>query len=208
MALDLHEQEQVAGMKAWWQSWGKYLFIILFIAVLTYVGYKAWQAYLGYQGRQASTLFIELEKNKDDPKKLLSASKAIIAQYPHSPYAPRAALVAAKANVDSNQPIEAQKQLEWIIGNAKETSLRDMAHLRLAALFLDAQQYDKALNQLKSPENETYTVQYQEMKGDILVELGKNKEAIEAYKQALAKVKEEATYRMILEVKLDAVENK
>lgn len=207
MALDLQEQEQIAGFKAWWQSWGKYLFIFIVLVVLAYVGYKSWIAYQNYQGEKVSSLFIELDKNRDDPKKLLVISKNIIAQYPDSSYAPRAALVAARVSMDQNDMTEANAQLAWVIKNAKEASLRDIARLRLAGLLLDKKQYDQALNELKAPENESFGIQFQEAKGDILAAAGKRKEAIEAYKQALAKAAEDAPYRTILEVKLDALES-
>jgi predicted negative regulator of RcsB-dependent stress response len=208
MALDLQEQEQVAEFKAWWHSWGKYLFAGVLIAALSYLGYKSWQAYQIHQSEKVSTLFVELDKVREDPKKILLMSKTIIEQYPNSAYAPRAALIAAKASWDSNDTAGAKAQLEWVIAHAKEASLRDIAHLRLAGLFLDTQQYSQALAQLKTPEEESYSVQYQELKGDVLAESGKPKEAIEAYKQALAKVKDDATYRTLLEVKLDALESK
>jgi predicted negative regulator of RcsB-dependent stress response len=208
MALDLQEQEQLAQFKAWWHSWGKYLFAVLGIAVLSYLGYKSWQAYQLYQSEKVSTLFVELDKARDDPKKIVAISKTIVEQYPNSAYAPRAALMAAKANWDKNDAAAAKAQLEWVIAHAKEASLRDMAHLRLAGLFLDNKQYSQALAQLKTPEDESYSLQYQELKGDVLAALGKRKEAIEAYKQALAKAKFDATYRTILEVKLDSLESK
>lgn len=208
MALDLQEQEQIAQFKAWWHSWGKYIVAVVLIAVLAYLGYKSWQAYQTYQGEKASTLFVELDKAREDPKKILLISKKIIEQYPNSAYAPRAALLAAKVSWENNDPAGASAQLQWIITHAKEASLRDMAHLRLAGLLLDAKQYEQALTHLKAPEEESYRGQYQELKGDVLAESGKPKEAIEAYKQALATAKDDATYQTILEVKLDSLESK
>jgi predicted negative regulator of RcsB-dependent stress response len=207
MALDLQEQEQVAQFRMHWQKWGKYAFFVFCCTVLFYLGYQGRQAYLTYQSKKISTFFIELDRNKDNPQKTLHIYKEIIAQYPRSAYAPRAALMVAKLEADSNRS-EAKNQLLWVITHAKEASLRDIARLRLAVLHLNDKQYSQGLDQLKLPENEGYGIQFQEMKGDILVAMGKSKEAIEAYKQALAKIKDDVTYRMILEVKLDALENK
>lgn len=206
MALDLQEQEQIAQFKAWWYSWGKYLIAFLLILVLAYLGYKGWQAYHKTQAEDLSTLFITLEKDKDDPRKVLEAAKVIIEQYPDSAYASRAALLSAKAYVDLGNKLAAQKELMWILSHSEEESLRDLTRLRLAALFLDEKKYDQALKQVKEQETESYRAAFLEMKGDILVATTKIKEAIEAYKQAYAKVTNDIAYRQLLEIKLDALE--
>lgn len=205
MALDLQEQEQVAQFKAWWQSWGKYFVTVILLLVLAYLGYKGWQTYQVSQGEKISTLFFEIEKNEEEPKKALAIISQLMEKYPSSAYTARAALMGARIYLNLNDISTAKVQLQWVVQHATEPSLRDIARLRLAAIFLDAKQYEEALSQLKQAEDESYRGAFLEAKGDIFSESGKQKEATEAYKQAYAQVKDNMTYRNLIEIKLDAV---
>lgn len=205
MALDLQEQEQVAQFKAWWNAWGKYFVTVILLLVVTYLGFKGWQTYQISQAEKVSTLFFGLEKNGDDTKKVLATVKMMMEQYPSSPYTARAALIGAKVYLLKKDISAAEVQLQWVVQHAKEPNLRDIAHLRLAAIFLDTKKYEQALNQLKQAEDESDRVAFLEMKGDVFVESGKNKEAVEAYKQAYAQAKNDFTYRKLIEIKMDAV---
>lgn len=207
MALDLQEQEQVAQFKAWWQSWGKYFVAVILLFVLAYLGYKGWQAYQVSQGEKISNLFFEIEKNEEDPKKALTIVSHLMEKYPSSAYTGRAALLGAKIYLSLHKSGNAQKQLKWVLQHATEPTLRDIARLHLAAILLDSKEYEEALSQLKQAEDDSYRGAFLEAKGDIYSESGKQKEAIEAYKQAYAQTKNDMTYRKLIEVKLDVLES-
>jgi predicted negative regulator of RcsB-dependent stress response len=141
----------------------------------------------------------------NDVKGAREAGAMLIDQYKGTAYAPRAALLLAKLNVAGKDLKSAQSQLEWAAANSKEPAVKDLAHLRLAAVQLDQKQYDAALKTLSGTHSDAFAFRFHDLKGDVLLAQGKQADARAAYQAAFSKMPEDNPYRTIVELKLDAL---
>lgn len=205
--LDLQEQEQVDAFKHWWTDNGKWLLLALVLVLGGFAATKGWHFYKDKQASEAATLFAELNKqvNSNDPKRINDAAAAVIDKYASSAYAPRAALLAAQANIQAKDVVHAKTQLQWVIDHAGEAALKDVARLKLASLLLDETKYADALILLDATHPEAFTGLYADLKGDVLNAQGKTEEARTAYKQAFEKTDAKSPYRNLIQMKLDAL---
>jgi predicted negative regulator of RcsB-dependent stress response len=207
MAYDLEEQEQIEALKAWWKSNARLVILAVIAALLAFAAVNGWRYYKDRQARQASQLYGELEKAAQaaDAKKVGEVAGQIIDQYPRTAYGAMAALAAAKADVDAGDLRSAGTRLAWAVEHARDDETQAVARLRLAAVRLDEKQYDEALRLLEQKHPESFDGLYADLRGDVLVAQGKLAEARAAYKQALDKLEPQATYRLIVQVKLDGI---
>ncbi|HQR50284.1 MAG TPA: tetratricopeptide repeat protein [Methylophilaceae bacterium] len=206
MAYDLEEQEQLDELKAWWKRHGNTVMLGLGLALAAFAAYQGWKAYQHRQSLQASAQYDALTQLEEkDIKGIRSISGQIIEKYAGTPYAVRAALIAAKANYAANDAKSAKAQLEWAMGHAKEDALRAVAQLQLAAIQFDEKQYDAALKTLGEKHDAGFDGLFADLKGDILAAQGKKAEAKAAYAEALTKLDAGGDYRHHTEHKLDAL---
>lgn len=205
--LDLHEQEQVDAVKAWWKENGKWLLVALALAVGSFVAVRGWQSWQGKQAQQAALLYSSVieQMGSNDAKRIADAAKAVVDKYGSSAYAPRAELLAAQASIDAKDAAQAKTQLQWVIAHAAEDGLQNVARLKLASLLLDEKKYDEVLGLLNAKHPESFDGLYADLRGDVLFAQGKTDEARTAYKAALDKTEPNDTYRNLIQMKLDAV---
>lgn len=205
--LDLQEQEQVDAFKAWWKDNGKWLLIALTLVVSGFAATQGWQFYKEKKMTEAHVLYAELEKQlaSNDPKRINDAEAVVIDKYGSTVYAPRAALLAAQVNIQSNDVPRAKSQLEWVIKHAEETGLQSVARLKLASVLLDKKNYADALKLLDEKHTESFDGLYADLKGDVLNAQGKAVEARAAYQLALNKIDSKSQYRTLIQIKLDAL---
>ncbi len=206
-ALDLQEQEQVEGIKAWWKENGTFITILVLGLLLTIGGWRGWQYYQGKQAAEAATLYQQFTEQlaSGDAKRVNDAASALTDRYPGSLYAAKAALTAAEVNEEKQALPQAKTQLTWVVEHSKEPALKDVARLRLAALLLDEKKYAESLQLLAAEHPASFDALYADLKGDVLVAQGKMEEARAAYKLAFDKLGDKSNYRNILEMKLDAL---
>jgi len=209
-ALDLQEQEQVETLKAWWKDNGKWVLLTLAIILGGYGGMQGWQAYKTNQALAASTLFFDLAKQVEsgDPKRVNDAATAVVNSYGGSAYAPRANLLAAQINLQVGDPARAKTQLQWVLKNASEDGLKNVARLNLAAILLDEKSFAEAQELLEAPHPDSYDNLYADLKGDVLIAQGKKEEARAAYQKALDKTDSKSRYSALIRMKLDALGGK
>ncbi|MFZ1319414.1 MAG: tetratricopeptide repeat protein [Candidatus Nitrotoga sp.] len=205
--LDLQEQEQVDAFKAWWKDNGKWLLIAVAVAISGFAAMQGWQFYKEKKMAEASTLYAELEKQltSNDPKRINDAGQAVIDKFGSTAYAPRAALLAAQVNIQTKDIARAKTQLEWVIQHADETGLQNLARLKLASVLLDEKNYAEALKLLDVKHAESFMGLYADLKGDVLNAQGKADEARAAYQLALTKTDAQSKYRILIQMKLDAL---
>ena len=205
--LDLHEQEQVDALKAWWKDNGKWVVAVLVVGLLGFAGMQFWKSHQASQAAEAGKLYVEVIKQvaTNDAKRIGDAADALATRYGSSAYAPRAQLLAAQASLQAKDIPHAKAQLWWVIEHAQETALQDTARLKLASVLLDEKKYDEALKQLDAAHPESFTGLYADLKGDVLGAMGKVAEARAAYQQALDKTDAKSMYRNLIQLKLDGL---
>lgn len=206
-AFDLQEQEQIAEFKAWWAQWGKLLIAAVVAVVVGYFGRYGWNAYQKSQADEAAAAYAKVEtafKAKDAAKTRAAADEMSKDRSGHALTA-RAMLLAAKLAFDGNDLAGARSALEWVIANAKEDEVADIASLRLSAVLLDQKQFDAALKAVETPRQEGFKATFADARGDVLAEKGDKAGARKAYQDAVAKLEKDAPARQMIEVKLSAL---
>src|SRR5450830_237376 len=206
MAYDLEEQEQLDEFKAWWKRYGKLASNAVFALIVGYAAIQGWKYYQNKQSVEASTQFQELVVTDEKDLKSIQAKSAVLMdKFSATPYAGRAAMYAAKANYLAGDNKSAKSQLDWAIKNAKETSISALAGLQLANILAEEKDYEAALTLLNAPHDAGFDGLFSDLKGDVLVSLGKNTEAKTAYQQALTKLDAQGKYRALTQKKLEAL---
>ncbi|OGA52310.1 MAG: hypothetical protein A3G24_25425 [Betaproteobacteria bacterium RIFCSPLOWO2_12_FULL_62_13] len=207
MAYDLEEQEQLETIKSWWKQYGSLVILAVTACIVTIAGFQGWRYYRHQQVLAAVTLYEQLTQAErvNDAKKVRDIAAQITEEYAATPYAAMAALSAARASFDTGDLAAAKTRLQWVIDNAKEEEMRDVARLRLAGVLLDEKKYVEAFELVSSKHVEALSGLYADLKGDILVAQGKLAEARSAYQLAFDKSDAQSPYRMIIQTKLDAL---
>lgn len=206
MAYDLEEQEQLDEFKAWWKKNGQKAIALGVALLLAYAGYNGWHFYQNKQSVEASVLYQELlVSDVKESKVIQEKSTNLIEKYASTPYAARAALYVAKLNYQNNDSKNAKVKLEWAMNNAKETAVAAMAGLELANVLLEEKSYDAALKILDAKHDSGFDGLYWDLKGDILLAMGKKNDAKSAYQRALTKLDGQGKYHLITEQKLESL---
>ena len=206
MAYDLEEQEQLDEFKAWWKQNGKMLTSLLVAVLVGYAAFQGWHFYQNKQSVEASTQYQELLVVDEKDLKIIQAKSAMLMEsFSGTPYAGRAALFAAKANYQANEVKSAKAQLDWAIKNAKETSVSALSSLQLANILAEEKDFEGALKLLNARHDAGFDGLFADLKGDVLVSLGKNVEAKEAYQQALTKLELKGKFRALTQQKLESL---
>ncbi len=205
--LDLQEQEQLDALKAWWKDNGNWVLGVLLVAVTGVSGWRGWQYYQYQQASGAASLYQQVVEQVDshDAKRVNDAAAAVMDKFSSTPYAARAALLAAQVNEQGKDVAHAKAQLQWVIDHASEDALKDVARLRLAAVLLDEKNYADALKQLEARHAESFDGLYADLRGDVLSAQGKADDARSAYKLAYEKIDAQSMYRNFIQMKIDAL---
>ena len=77
--------------------------------------------------------------------------------------------------------------------------------MRLAALLLDATQYDEALKQLDAVPDGPFAALAADRRGDVLLAQGKRDEARASYERAYKLMDDKVDYRRLIDAKLTAL---
>ncbi|MGH8750532.1 MAG: tetratricopeptide repeat protein [Burkholderiales bacterium] len=208
--FDLQEQEQIDELKAWWKENGRLVITVVVAVALSAAAVQGWRHYKQTQAQAASELYSALEEllPGKDAKKIRETAGAIVEKFPSTTYAARAALALAKSNYEAGDVKNARAQLQWVIDEAQESELKDMARLRLAGVLLDDKNHAEALLLLGAGHSAAYDALFLDLKGDILAAQGNNAEAKSAYQMALDKSDRKSNYRNLIQAKLDALGGK
>jgi predicted negative regulator of RcsB-dependent stress response len=205
---DLEEQEQLATLKGWWKDNGNLVMTALSLVLIVFAAWQGWNYYQRNQAAQASGLYDAVQKAAaaSDLKQVRESAGAILERYPRTTYAAMAALVSAKAHFQGGDLKTAHAQLAWVVENAKDEGLQDIARLRLASVMLDEKAYDDALKLLDAAHGAAFDAPFLAVRGDVLVAQGKKDEARAAYKAALDKADvKDAGLSGFIQLRLDAL---
>lgn len=211
MAYDLHEQEQIDALKAFWSRWGTSILAAITIALLVFAGMRGWEWYQWRQAGAAGSHYAQLMDavDKKDAAAIRSRSKDLMDDYGGTAYAQMAGLVAARGLLDGGDRAGAIDALKWVVDKAKDPEFRLLARLRLAALQLDDKAYDAALATLESPDlasaGSDLKAAFSDRRADVLFAAGKPKEARAEYDKALEQAGAGSALRDQIQLKRDAI---
>ena len=204
--LDLEEQEQLDELKHFWKQYGNlisWILIVVLGAIAAWNGYQYWQT---RQAAQAAVMYDEVDKvvRGGDVEKAQRAFNDMKDRFAGAAYTQQAALLLARMAYDAGKVDVAKASLTWLSEHAKDDGFAAMAKLRLAAILLETKSYDEALKQLQTMPD-AFAGLAADRRGDIYNQQGKAAEAKAEYLKAYKSMDEQAPYRRILVVKLNAM---
>ena len=200
----LSEKEQLEQIREWWRENGWYLIGGLALGVLILFGWNRFNSYEDAQGEAAAELFVELRQAIEDdaPGDARSLLAQLRESYPGSPYTDQAGLVVAVIRMDAGQMSGASDELRYVMEETSDPELSLIARLRLARVLAQQEEYEQALATL-GVESGGFSGRYNEVRGDIHVELGDLVSARAAYTAALITEESNLVDRNLVQMKLE-----
>nr|WP_218165236.1 tetratricopeptide repeat protein [Pseudomonas agarici] len=198
----------MAELKDWWQRNGKPLLTGGLLALVVVFGWQAWHKYQGNQSQGASVLYQELLQStltpdgKPDPARVADVAGKLNSQFAGSAYAQYGSLFVAKVAVDTGKLDDAASELQAVVDKPANATLGEVARQRLAQVMAAQNKVDDALKLLDGDADKAFLASREELKGDLLVQLGRTDEAHAAYQKAKAALSDEAAVGG-LQLKLD-----
>ncbi|MGE7960551.1 YfgM family protein [Pseudomonas sp. NPDC089530] len=202
------EEEQLADLKDWWTRNGKPLVTGGLLALVIVFGWQAWHKYQSNQSQGASMLYQQLLETtltpdgKPDAARVADLAGKLNSEFGGTAYAQYGSLFVAKVAVDTGKLDDAASQLKAIADKPVNSTLGEIARQRLAQVLSAQNKAEEALKLLEGDADKAFLATREELKGDLLVQLGRTDEAHAAYEKAKAALSDEAAVGG-LQIKLD-----
>lgn len=202
------EEEELAVIKDWWQRNGKPLLTGSALALVVVFGWQGWQKYQANQAQGASMLYQQLLETALNPSGTPDAGKVaelagkLKSDFGDSHYAQYGSLFVAKVAVEAGKLDDAAAELQAIVEQPVDDTLGELARQRLARVLAAQDKTEEALQLLEGDVDRAYLASREELKGDLLVRLGRSDDAHAAYTKAKAALAEDAAVGG-LQMKLD-----
>ena len=205
------EEEQIAQFKDWWSRNGKPLMAGGLLAIVIVFGWQTWQKRVASEGQYMSGLYQQLLEasltpGAADAARVLSLRNSLVEAKPNHAYTQYARLLVAKLAMDDDRLTDAENELREVLNAPANTVLRELAHQRLARVLAASGRAGDALALLNAEQAPAaYRSSRDELKGDVLVLLGRLDEARTSYEQARDAIEGDAG---LLNLKLDDLSQK
>ncbi|MUT70483.1 YfgM family protein [Stutzerimonas frequens] len=201
------EEEQLAQIKEWWQRNGKPLMLGAVIALVLVFGWQFWQKHQINQAQSASVLYQQLltaalESGDVDAAEVSRLGNLLKKDFAGTHYAQYGSLFIAKVAVEAGRLDEAASELRAILDKPADKTLDELARQRLARVLAAQDKADEALKLLDGEADKAFAASREELKGDLLVQLGRDEEAHAAYSKAKESLSQDAAIGG-LQMKLD-----
>lgn len=203
------EEEQVELIKKWWAENGKSIVIALVLALAAIGGWKWWQADQQAKAQAASSAYEQLLDVMNKPEmteeeRATAKHLAVTLQEAHKEtlYANYAALFEAKLLVESEQLDAAQAVLKKLQTEAVSALIKEIASVRQAQILWQQGDNQQALDLLNALTVTAYAGNAEELKGDILTEMGDIDAARAAYEKSKAAFNASGIARPVIDMKL------
>lgn len=205
--LDLEEQEQLDELKHFWKQYGNLVTWMLIAVFASYAAWNGWNWWQRDRAARASVLYEEVDRAvaAGDTARVKQAFGDMKDKFGGTIYAQQAGLLAARGLADKGEAEPARAALQWVAEEASDEGYQAIAKLRLAALQVEARQYDQALQLLAGDFPASFQSLAADRRGDIYQLQGKKAEARAEYTKAWQALAADSPYRPLLEVKLTAL---
>ncbi len=183
------EEEQVEAIKKWWKENGKSVIGGIVLGLVVVGGGKGWLEYQRVQAENASASFEGFSQAayNGDLEAAEQRGKILLDEYKGSAYAMFTALELAQLQYQSGNKDKARVQLQWVLDNAKQEAISQLAKIRLARLMLDMQAYDEAFDLTANPAEDAYQGEFLSIQGEVKLARGDREAARTAFSRALEK---------------------
>jgi predicted negative regulator of RcsB-dependent stress response len=202
------EEEQIAQFRDWWQRNGKPMLTGGALALAVVFGWQAWQKYQTNQSQGASIVYQQLLETALNPSgtpdsaKVAELAGKLKSDFGGTHYAQYGSLFVAKVAVEAGKLDDAAAELKAVLDKPADATLGELARQRLARVLAAQGKAEDALKLLEGDADKAYLASREELKGDLLVQLGRTDDAHAAYQKAKAALPEDAAVGG-LQMKLD-----
>jgi predicted negative regulator of RcsB-dependent stress response len=206
MALDEYDQyEQSEIVQKWLRENGLSIVVGIAIGLIGIFGWQQWRNHQARHESEASQLYqqVQIALASGKPDVAAQLTDRLTKDYAKSPYAVFAVSDRAKQQVQDKQLDKAEASLDWAESHAGDVALKSLTQVRLAQVELTRGNASAALATLDRIPPNDFKGLAQELRGDVLVKLGRSDDARKAYQTALSTLGEEAPQRGALQMKLD-----
>ncbi len=194
------EEQQVEQIKEWFKENGKPVVAGLVICLGGIFGWRFYQdSVIEAQEAASKAYTATMTSLQNQGADAQSAVQSFIDANKDTEYSVLAALQLAKVQVEAGQLDQAIEQLSWAKGATKDDALSTVINYRLARLHAEKQDYQVALDTLKSITDESWQGRVAELRGDILLRQGDKDAAYIAYTEA----QQDKDASQALQMKLD-----
>ena len=182
------EEQQIDAIKKWWQENGRSVIAGVVIGIAGLVGWKGWGSYQEQQAIAASDRYNAMRSSivSQNLDAVLHQANELKENYGSTPYASLGALLLAKAKAEKGDAEAVIENLQWVIDHTKQDSLRSIASLRLARVYIAQNKLDEAEGLLDQSFPQAYLSLLAELRGDLFVRRGDTEAARGAYDEAIA----------------------
>jgi predicted negative regulator of RcsB-dependent stress response len=214
VSVHLTEEEQIEIFKRWWKDYGTVIVSGILAAVVAYFAWTYWSEKQHAKAENASAQYDTMVKllsvqagkviSDGDKSTAEHIAEELKANNTSSLYAQSSAFFLAKLAVDAGNLDKAVEELKWVLQSKPEVAVAQLAHARLARVYLARAAYAEAEAQLTEEPGKAFTAEFAEIHGDIFKAQGNKAAALTAYQKALdatdASLQERA---MLLKLKIN-----
>lgn len=206
------EEEQIAQLKDWWRRNGKPLMIGGILALALVFGWQTWQKQQMGQSQKMSTTYQQLLEAAFSPdgsneESMLQLLQELEAVKPDHAYTQYARLLLARAAVQQDRLADAAAFLRAVVDKPANDTLGELSRQRLARVLAASDQPEEALALLQGNAPSAFRAARAELRGDLLVQLGRTDDARAAYLSAREQ-QDEGAASGLLQMKLDDLTTK
>ena len=206
MAFDEYDKyEQSELVQKWLRDNGVSIIAGIVIGLVGIFGWQQWRNHQVRNESEASHLYqqIQVAQASGKPEVAGQLTDRLMKDHVKSPYAVFAVSDRARQQVEAKQLDKAGSSLAWVESHATEPALKSLTLLRIAQVELARDDGKAALATLDRIPAGSFQGLAQELRGDVLVKLGRSDDARKAYQTALTTLSEAAPQRGALQMKLD-----
>jgi predicted negative regulator of RcsB-dependent stress response len=184
------EEQRVEALLKWWKDNKRSVITGLIAGVAIVVGWNSWKAHQQEQAEQASVIYQEILSTSLDESKTATTEKLanqLIKDYGSTAYSAFAALFLAKVKADAGDLPAAMTTLQTALKQAPYEGFENLVRLRMLRILLAQNKAEEAMQVLASIDQAKagkFEPQFEEIKGDALLQLKRPNEAITAYQRA------------------------
>jgi len=189
MDNNLTDQQQAEVVKKWLKDNGLSILAFIAIGIGGTLGIHSFQNSQLKKAENASRLFSEIEFSVKQQR--LSQAQTLLQEmdnnFANTPYQDQSHFAMAKLYMDSVDYDNAIVQLEFLLENSSDDSLKHIARLRISRILVEQSKLTEAMALLLSVDeiSQSYQPKYESIKGDIYSLQGETEDAHMAYEKAL-----------------------
>ncbi|MHA6203389.1 YfgM family protein [Dyella soli] len=195
MAFEAYDDyEQSERVQQWLRQNGLSIVVGIVIGLVGIFGWQQWNKHKADHLTGAADLYQQVQMaaagGKADSANALT--EQLLKDYTDTPYAMFAASDRAQRQVQAKELDKAIESLNWAEAHASDARLKALVEMRIAQVLLAQGKAADALVALDRMPPKSYEGVAQELRGDVLVKLGRPDDARKAYEAAKAALGENA----------------